>query len=259
MKDLLYLIAICKRADNFERGWLMLKRWYGQFYWGDKSEWHFNFYGAIPVKILAENLISIIEKVDICRENRSGGSQYLNLIASISPKYVNYSEYGETRLLKNEPNYDFWLRIVAVFYSRVRLTSVEDLESAGLWSQDINPIIYEIDREYKQIDLIWTQLSSKFGWNYRQYEHSKSGESPSIGFIIRCASLYFRNPDDITIENGKILINRSSINYKYNPSRRMVVFDFYEEYLKKERWDTYFLHLDMEQSAFLSYRYFEEE
>jgi hypothetical protein len=55
MKDLLYLIAICKRADNFERGWLMLKRWYGEFYWGDKSEHHFNFYGAIPLKVLAEN------------------------------------------------------------------------------------------------------------------------------------------------------------------------------------------------------------
>jgi hypothetical protein len=119
--------------------------------------------------------------------------------------------------------------------------------------QGIYPIIDEIDREYKQIDLIWTQLSTKFDWNYRHHKHPKNGESPSVGFIIRCASLYFRNPDDIIVEKGKILINGSSINYKYDPSKRVVVFDFYKEYLKGERWDTHFLRLDMEQSAFLSY------
>lgn len=145
MKELLYLIAICKRADNFEHGWVLLKRWYGEFYWGDKSENHFNSFEVEATKVIAENLIGIIERV---RKNWSGDNpQYCNLISSISP--TNYSEYGETKLLKKEPSYDFWLRVVAVFFSKLRLTGVEDLEYAGLWNNQVmTPIILETDMEY---------------------------------------------------------------------------------------------------------------
>lgn len=260
-KELLCLIAICKRATNFEKAWLFFKKWYGTFYWGDESEHSFNVYKVSAMKVIAEGLLRVVAKVKktdgLCLEQ-----EFFKLICSLSPTSPNYSEYGEHRLVIKDPDqecYNFWLRVVAMLYSEVQMIDVDLLEKAGLWAE-YPSFIHDFEQEYRQAEILASQSHSKFEHGFNtEYKNPENGESPSCGFILRCAAVYFPNKyDGIIVGHKYIEIDGQQIKYHYSPKHKAVVFDFYRVYMDfGSEENQLFFRLDLQQSAFLSDRIFE--